>query len=205
MNDPGAIGVNAISSDASRTDADQRRLPGEPGMWMFVAGDMLVFSFFFLVYAYYAAQSPVLYAAGRQSLDQTLGLLNTFVLLTSSWLLFNALQRVRADDSRRATLYLLGTMILGLCFCAVKAREYYEKVASGIALTSNEFYTFYFMYTGIHLLHVVIGLSISFWVLAEILTGMRRNRIEYYLETFGTFWHFVDIIWVILFAMFYLI
>jgi nitric oxide reductase NorE protein len=182
--------------------AAARRLPGEAGVWVFIFGDLLMFGLFFLTYMAYRADDPALYRASQLQLNRGFGLFNTLLLLGSSLAVALAVQDARAAG-RRAPALILAAMACGAGFCAVKAVEYTEKIAAGITLNSNPFFMFYFAFTGIHLLHVLIGLGVLGFMLSKL--HARDAGTIGALEGGGAFWHLVDLLWVVLFALFYLV
>lgn len=184
-------------------ERDGRHLPGEEGVWLFILGDLIVFGLFFITFVIYRSWSPDLYAVSQREMNQAFGVANTLILLTSSWTLATAVDRLRKKSSGGAAL--IGISIgLGICFILVKIFEYREKIRAGITLNSNEFYTFYYMFTGTHLLHVMLGVG----VLGYLFAVSRRDRVNpsdiRTIEGGASFWHLVDILWIVLFALFYL-
>lgn len=180
-----------------------RHLPGEEGVWLFILGDLIVFGLFFVTFVVYRSWSPDLYATSQRGMNQALGIANTLILLTSSWTLATATDRLRQKSSGASAL--IGISIgLGISFILVKIFEYSEKVRAGITLNTNEFHTFYYMFTGIHLLHVVLGVG----VLCYLFAVSRRDALTpgdiSTIEGGASFWHLVDILWIVLFALFYL-
>jgi nitric oxide reductase NorE protein len=184
--------------------AEARRIPGEPGIWVLIGGDMLAFSLFFLVFAYYRGQQPVLFAQSHATLNGAIGLANTIILLTSSLFVALGVRRVRAARSGGAALFR-GGLVCGGLFAALKVIEYAEKIAHGITPLSDDFYMYYFAFTGIHLAHVLIGsagLIFMGAVAARRPPSAARTMI---VECGALFWHLVDLLWIMLFALFYLV
>lgn len=181
-----------------------RKMPGEEGIWIFIFGDLLVFAVFFLTYLYYRAQNPLLYDEAQQHLTAAYGLINTLLLLTSSWFVAQAVNAVRRGEVPLARKLIAGGMAFGFGFVGVKIVEYSEKFAAGITVITNDFFMFYFMYTGIHLLHVFVGLGVLFFLFS---LTRRENAAEQIgsFESGGAFWHLVDLLWIILFALLYLV
>jgi nitric oxide reductase NorE protein len=179
-------------------------LPGEPGVWVFIGGDMVVFALFFVTFVWYRADDVPLYAAGQATLDQLYGALNTFLLLTSSWCVALAVDSARAGRADAARRSFGAAFACGAGFVAIKYFEYGEKIAAGFGLNTNDFYMFYFMLTGIHLLHVAIGMGVLAFMWhssrARPLDGVQVRT----LECGASFWHMVDILWIVLFALLYL-
>jgi len=196
--------VKSLSEpDIPGETATGRRMPGEEGVWIFIFGDLIVFGLFFLTYLYYRAGDPGLYRESQVQLNAGLGLLNTLLLLTSSWFVAQAVQAVRRNRLRAASALIAGGFSLGVGFVIIKIIEYHEKISAGINVVSNEFFMFYFMYTGIHLLHVFIGLG----VLTFLFLLSRKEAAADHINSFesgGAFWHLVDLLWVVLFALLYL-
>lgn len=180
------------------------RVPGEAGIWVVVIGDMLIFGLFFATFAFYRAQNVELYVLSQKSLSQASGIVNTILLLTSSWFAALALNAARNDARKGARILFSLAFLCALGFVIVKVFEYAAKIDAGITLNTNEFYIFYFMLTGIHLLHVLIGLG----VLAYASHRAGRAKLDAddisALESCAIFWHLVDILWIVLFAIFYM-
>ena len=176
-------------------NAEQQFDSGKLGMWLFLATEVLLFGGLFVAYAVYRANHPEIFVYAHQFLDKTWGGINTLVLVTSGWLAAIAVQRQRSARSPRPAL--TGAMLLGAVFLCVKAIEYAQKFDAGIGIETNTFWTLYFLMTGFHALHVVLGiviLAIVCW----------KDSLEN-LETGTAFWHMVDIIWVILYPLIYLL
>jgi nitric oxide reductase NorE protein len=151
------------------SSATERRLPAEAGLWAFVIGDMLLFGVLFNVHAFQRRQHLEQFRAAQGALDAHFGLANTLLLLTSSWCVALALRSVRRRR-RQAVAWIASAMGCGVAFCALKAVEYTREVRLGFTPTTNEFYMSYYMLTGLHLLHVVVGIGVLL-VLALIAQG----------------------------------
>ena len=193
-------------SDAHDTSAVRaRRVPGEEGIWVFVLGDMTVFALFFATFMYSRGKNHAVFARDHATLHVAPGTVNTVLLLSSSLLVVLAVQRVFAGRRVGAWRLIAGALCCGAGFVAVKAVEWTQLFAARKTVGSGEFYSYYFMFTGIHLLHVLIGLA----VLSRLIAVMRRTEFTEkqarLCETGGIFWHMVDLLWVVLFALFYLV
>ncbi len=171
-------------------------LPGNPIMWVLIISELLVFSAFFVLYAWTRSAQPELFSNSQSRLNPVVAGINTLVLLTSGLCVAMALQ-VLAESRRRARLWLAATMGLGLVFCVIKFLEYASKVELGIYPETNAFFGFYYGLTAFHYAHVLFGLillALVSWKLSE------EN-----LETVAAFWHLVDLIWVLLYPLLYLL
>jgi nitric oxide reductase NorE protein len=186
--------------------AKARHVPGEVGIWIFVLSDLLLeFSTIFGYFLYARSADPGLFAQGRATLNQSLGLLNTLILLTSSMCV--ALGILELRDSRRseaARLFAWGRM-LGFAFVVVKIVEYGEKFHAGLTPVTNAFYMYYFVATGFHLLHVLIGIFVLSLVVDRARQATPRPDERRSAEVAATFWHMVDLVWIILFPLLYLV
>jgi nitric oxide reductase NorE protein len=180
-------------------------VPGEYGVWALIFGDFAVFGFFFITYSYYRSQDVALYVASQQTMHGALGLTNTLLLLTSSWLVAVGVQRAKDGNTTRGAWLISGALLCGLGFCLIKALDYHASIQAGIGLTTNEFYIFYFMFTGIHLVHVLIGMGVLLFMRSVISRQAPLSKSDISaLQSCGIFWHLVDILWVFLFALFYI-
>lgn len=192
-----------MSSIAGGGSCATGRIPGEAGIWFFVAGDLLVFSVFFILIALGQKEHAAVFDASRAQLDMWVGVLNTVLLLTGSWFVAIGVARCRAGlgGSRAFTLGIL----CGLGFVANKSVEWGGKISAGLSPATNDFYMFFFVFTGIHLLHVLVGLAVLLVVRASSRRpsiGVRELRT---IESGALFWHLVDLLWVVLFALLYLL
>lgn len=180
-------------------------LPGETGTWVFVGGEAVVFPLFFSIFIHDFGVDPALFRASQAHLNQTVGVLNTIVLLSSSWLVATAVEAARRDKGPIASACFAAAVTCGLGFCVIKFFEYREKLDAGITVTTNAFWTFYFMYTGIHLLHVLIGLGVLTYLMRLSRSGVFDSRRLSHIESGASYWHLVDVLWIGLFALLYLV
>jgi nitric oxide reductase NorE protein len=180
------------------------RLPGDSGVWTFIIADMGAFALFFLIFTVGRVSAPALFEQSRQHLDINLGLFNTLILLTSSLFMVRAVEAARAGVRAAVIRNLALTMLIGSGFAVTKIIEYAAKAHAGIGLTTNEFFTYYFVFTGIHFLHFLIGIG----ALAMMLVKARRDaldaKFQTWIESVGCYWHMVDLLWIMLFPMIYL-
>lgn len=185
------------ASDTSPRPAPQ--VPGEVGLWIFVLGDMSIFGAFFAVFARELAADRAGFVVAAGELHPDIGVVNTLVLLVSSYLVVLAL-RARADHPSSA--WLTGAIACGAVFIASKALEYSIELGAGNSPADGTFFTFYYVMTGVHLLHVVIGMCL-------LAVWRRRARAGQppsvrYREGAAVYWHMVDLLWLVIFALLYL-
>ncbi len=178
--------------------------PGTSGIWTFVFIDMVVFAILFLVFVTEKFRLPEIFRTSQAQLNPEIGLVGTFLLLTSSWAVARSIHHVRVGNGRIARLELEIAIVLGLAFVANKFNEYADKFAHGLTPVTNGFFTFYFLITFLHFLHVIGGLLFlshcRLRMAGELGTANYRKKIE----NTGHFWHFVDMLWLFIFPMFYL-
>ena len=182
-----------------------RHLPGEEGLWVFIGGDLVVFSLFFGLFLYYRAQNPAMFEQSHVALNRGLGLLNTLVLLTSSLFVATAVTNARKGLHARAGRLLIAAIACGIVFGVTKVFEYSAKFKAGIVFDTNDFFMFYFMLTGIHMVHVAFATSVLFYLWAQTRGAVRGTNYVSVMEAGGVFWHLVDLLWVVLFALLYLL
>lgn len=179
-----------------------RRFPGQAAMWFFVIGDLWIFACYFACYVFDRGQSPDLFLLGQYSLNLGLGAFNTILLLTSSLLVALCVEAVRANTVARARYLLLLGGGCGVVFLMVKALEWYGKISTGLPAGAGEYFLYYFMFTGLHFLHVSLGLVILTLVYRE-LTHAKQPQVDF-VESGAIYWHLVDLLWIIIFALLYL-
>lgn len=180
------------------------RIPGDSGVWVFIFADMCAFAVFFLLFSVGRMAQPALYEASRRQLDLRMGLANTLILLTSGAFMASAVRQARADDWLRARRHITLAMAVGSLFALSKAAEWGAKFHHGISLTTNEFFTYYFVFTGIHFLHFVLGLGVLIMLRARCGGALPQADKLRWIEAGGAYWHMVDLLWIVLFAMLYL-
>lgn len=182
-----------------------KRLPGEEGVWVFILGDMMVFSLFFLVFLYYRNLDIPTFTASQSLLNLNYGAINTILLLTSSWFVVLGLHAARkAKSSLAAKLFSLA-FCCGIGFAIIKYVEWSEKIQAGHTLTSNDFFMYYYMFTGIHFLHLIIGMGVLAFLVIKARAGQCAADDVHVYESGGAYWHMVDLLWIVLFPLLYLV
>ena len=180
-------------------------LPGEEGVWVFIGGDLVMFTLLFVVFLDMRADQLAVFTEGRAQLNQDWGLVNTLLMLTSSWFVATAIQAARRQLVAVTVRCFAGALACGLGFWIVKGFEYGEKLSAGMTITTNDFFMLYFIYTGLHLLHVTIGMGVLAGLIAYSRSGDFGPTKLRNLESGASFWHLVDLLWIVLFALLYLV
>jgi nitric oxide reductase NorE protein len=172
-------------------------LPGDPMIWVLIFSELAVFGLLLGAFAVARAVNPSVFLAGQELLDPPLAAVNTLVLVTSGWAAARGALAARQHAVSACRLWLTLAIGLGGSFVAIKLVEYASEVAAGAGLETSTFFTLYFLLTGFHLLHVVLGMV----MLALVLRGAKSVAVE----TVTSFWHMVDLVWVAMFPIIYLV
>jgi nitric oxide reductase NorE protein len=188
----------AATRPAAGTD---RFVPGQPDMWAFVLFEAFVFTAYFAVYVFSRAQSPDLFRASQATLDLRVGAFHTLVLLTGSLCVARGVQAARGGAYRTATTNVLLTVLCGAVFLVAKVREWAAAIERGFTFTTDSFFSFYYFLTAIHFLHLSIGFVVLAVAVRELRDPARRS--QEVVETCATYWHTIDFLWVLLFALLY--
>ena len=206
-------------------DMEQQREASSLGMWVFLMTEVMFFGGLFLAYLVYRTTYPEAFAAGSSTLNVPLGAINTAVLIGSSFTMAMAVWAAQVGKKRLIQIFLVLTMILGTVFLGIKAVEYHEKWVhhhipgqyfqfhendpdSGHPVNPRNVQIYFFLYfgmTGMHALHMIIGMGLMAWLLAGAMKGKYGPDYHTPIENGGLYWHFVDIVWIFLFPMLYLI
>ncbi len=197
--------MSAAIAEPRTTTAVQLRLPGDQDVWVFIAAELLMFGAFFVAYIVNRAGDVALYNNAQQTLDRGLGVLNTLFLITSSWAVASAVAAARQNRLAVVPRRLALGIALGLAFIVVKAVEYTARIKAGYTMLSNDFFMFYYCLTGIHLLHVFVGSTILLVCWNNARSGRYGPANMKGLETGASYWHMVDLLWIFLFPLLYLL
>ncbi|RAV08097.1 cytochrome c oxidase subunit 3 family protein [Mycolicibacterium sp. GF69] len=181
----------------------KRSVPGQPDMWLFVLFEALLFTGYFSVYLALRTQNEDLFLQSQADLDLRIGVFNTIVLLTSSWAIAQCVRAARENSYRSAVTYAVVTAGLGMVFVISKVLEWIHEIRMGNTFTSDEFFQHYFFLTSLHCIHVLIGFIVLGVVIYQLKSSARRS--QELVETGATYWHTVDFLWVMIFAMLYIV
>jgi nitric oxide reductase NorE protein len=200
--------TNGVAAPAARPAGRERRwIPGEVGIWAFILVDLSVFGGYYGVFMVLRATQPEIFLAGSQALSPTHGAVNTFFMLTASLFVALAVQHLRAGRADTARRLLTGAGVCGAAFIVNKPIEWVGQLLAGHGPHQDEFFQLYFLLTGIHLLHVCAAMIVVGLLrrkCTEVIGTPTRKQARY-LENGASYWHLVDLIWMVLFALFYLV
>lgn len=181
------------------------KLPGDLAMWFFILAELTVFAIFFIGFAIAEHQSPELFRQGKQQLHQSAGLINTVALITSSLFVALALAQMHLNKGKKAALLLITANLIALIYIVVKVWEYVALFSQGITIETNTFFTLYFLITMFHLMHVLLGMVILIYIAKRAVSGAYDNGEISGFESGASYWHMVDLLWIILFPLIYVI
>lgn len=180
-----------------------RAVPGQPDMWAFVLFETLVFTGYFGFYLFSRGRNPELFLHSQAHLDLRVGVFNTLVLLLSSWSVARCVQSARAGAYRAALRDVFITATFALLFLVGKVFEWARLAHAGNGIDSNDFFMYYFFLTGIHFVHLLIGFVVLGVIVYQLWSPARRS--QEIIETGATYWHTVDFLWVLIFALLYVV
>lgn len=194
----------ALASIGPRPAA-ARRLPGDSGVWLFIAADTFMFGLFFSSFMFERLKNVELFNRSQQALSPTVGALNTLFLLAGSWFVVLAVSAAKQRMEQAVVNCLSLGLVCGGAFAVSKLFEYGAKFAAGLSVVTNDYYLFYFVLTGVHFLHLCIGLVVLAILRGRAKTGVGDERFLRWLESGACYWHMVDLLWIILFPLLYLV
>ena len=183
------------------TAAPDRFVTGQPDMWAFVLFESLLFTAYFTVYVIRRTWSVELFLQSQAHLDLRVGGFNTLVLLASSWSVARCVQAARERSFRAALTNAFLTMLFGVVFLVSKVLEWAREIDQGFTFTTNEFFSFYYFLTALHFLHLLIGFVFLGVVVYQLWSPARRS--QELVETGATYWHTIDLLWIVIFALLY--
>ena len=186
-------------------DPAQAREAATLGLWTFLATEVLLFGGLFTTYVVYRIRYPQMFYEDHLKLDRVLGAVNTLILICSSLTVAMGIAAIRQGKVRLLRWYLVLTILLAAGFLGIKAVEYSDKFAHGIHPGTDIFFSLYFMLTGLHGLHVIAGMAVLGAVAVLAGGGMFSERYHTPVELSGLYWHFVDLVWIYLFPLLYLV
>jgi cytochrome c oxidase subunit 3 len=198
-------------------DMEQQVDAAKLGVWLFLATEILMFGGLFVGYIIFHGLYPEMFAEGASHLNWKLGALNTVVLLSSSFTMAAGVHYAQARQKEKCVRMLAITILCGFIFMIVKYFEYTGKIHHGLVpgkFFSAEnaehanlalYFGFYFLMTGLHGSHVIVGIGLIFWVLLRARKGEFDGEWYAPVEGVGLFWHLVDLIWIYLFPLLYLV
>jgi len=199
------IGWKLFILSPTSTRDEPRLLPGDLAIWFFIFMELLVFAIFFVIYSIKRIQNVELFNKYQLTLNSESGALNTLILITSSYFVVRAVNAIRQDNLNGCIRWLYAAIGGGTCFLVIKTFEYYDKFTHGINMSTNTFYMFYLSLTMFHFLHVILGMIILYAIVFKAKRGFYSKDNHIGIETGAVYWHMVDLVWIVLFPLVYVI
>jgi nitric oxide reductase NorE protein len=193
------------ASASSVSSSSIKSLPGEQGVWVFILIDMSFFCVIFASFVHERAAAADIFFRSQRLLSVHLGLINTVLLLTSSWIVALATSAAPSRPRRNIRSMFGIAALCGGVFTAIKIAEYMSLIGAGISMMTNDFFMFYFFISGIHLVHVLAGMVVLVIVVRKRGDEALLERERKSLDSAASYWHMVDLLWVLIFPMLYLV
>lgn len=182
----------------------EKKLPGDLAMWFFILAELSVFAIFFIGFAVAEQLNSQMFTDGKALLHPTAGLINTLALITSSLFVALSLGAVHKNNNRLTVRYLVTALLIACIYLVVKLWEYQLLFAQGIDIETNTFFTLYFLITFFHFMHVLLGMVILIFMTIKATKDQYQGNISGF-ESGASYWHMVDMLWIILFPLIYVI
>ncbi|MDI1332271.1 MULTISPECIES: cytochrome c oxidase subunit 3 [Pseudomonas] len=194
-----------MSTSAESAGVLRRHLPGDLAMWFFILAELSVFAILIVVFAVTQALKPQMFSESRLLLNTSTGLAMTLSLLTAGLFAALAQEQVRHSRPRHGAVFLLMALLAASVYVVLKLTEYRHLLASGLGMEHNTFFTLYWILTGFHFLHVLLGMVILGWLAERCRRGLYDASKRSGFESGVLYWHMVDLIWVMLFPLVYVL
>jgi len=186
-------------------EKEPKLLPGDLAIWFFIFMELFVFFVAFISYAVMRSKNVEMFNEYQLTLNTELGAANTILLITSSYFVVRAIHAIKLDDTKACAFWLYSALAGGAGFLILKSFEYYDKFSHGINLETNTFYFFYLSLTMFHFLHVILGMIILLFIAIKVQRGGYGAKNHVGIESGASYWHMVDLVWIILFPLVYII
>lgn len=181
------------------------QLPGDLAIWIFIFAELLVFGIFFIGYTIVRSQNIDLFNELQPTLNAQIGAINTVLLISSSYFVVRSIRAIDVHNINKSAIWMLLAIVCSCMFLVFKSHEFYGKFSTGISLSTNIFYMFYLSLTFFHYLHVILGLVILVALWVNIRAGRYTADSKHGLESGAAYWHMVDLVWIVMFPLVYVI
>jgi nitric oxide reductase NorE protein len=186
-------------TDTKKLEIDKFEPTGGYLIWIVIFIEFITFAIALIFFKLNALETPEIFHNSGMQLNKTIGFLNTIILLTSGFFMAEAIRFLKLQHIKKYKKYVFMTVVLGLTFIVLKSFEYYTKFSHQISFETNLFYTYYFMLTGFHLIHILFGIVL----LTYFYFTTKQQKLED-IEATASFWHMCDLIWLLIFPIIYL-
>lgn len=205
---PFCVLVNGVIMDVENQPISTKSIFYPPGgilIWFLII--LEIFAFLGGIFAFLSYRSDELeeFVKGRNMLNPLLGTINTIVLISSGYFIANAVHQLRSNDTKSSSSSTLKSLLLGILFLGIKSTEYYLKLSHGIGMDYSMFFSFYWMLTGFHFVHVLFGVGLLIYARIAIKKNTYSSKNMLDVESIATYWHLCDLIWILIFPILYLV
>ena len=197
--------MQVIKLTTATTQKEPKLLPGDLAIWFFIFMELLVFAAAFISYSIMRLKNVEMFNEYQLTLNKEFGAINTLLLISSSYFVIRAIHAIKVDDVKGCTKWLYSALGGGVGFLILKSFEYYDKFSHGIDLSTNTFYFFYLSLTMFHFLHVILGMLILLFIVIKNQRGGYSAKNHVGIESGASYWHMVDLVWIVLFPLVYII
>ncbi|MCW3173897.1 cytochrome c oxidase subunit 3 family protein [Shewanella subflava] len=188
----------------SNATAPETRLPGDIAMWFVIMMELTVFALFFIGFAVMKRLEPQMFAQGQEIIHISIGLACTISLLISSYFVALALDAAKCGDNPKVGKHIIASLCFAFIYLIAKSYEYSLLVNAGFSLSTNDFFTLYFLITAFHFMHVVLGCGILFYLYKQSRKHFYSTNENQGFEAAATYWHMVDLVWILVFFLIYI-
>ncbi len=178
---------------------------GNFAIWFLIFIELTEFAFFFIVFLIGKSHYPQLFYQGPTQLNTLAGMSNTLILISGSFFVARAVSAIKKDQRRQTILFLWLTFVMGAAYCVIKIWEYQWNIQSGFDSSSNYFFGVYYYLTFNHFVHVLMAMFVILWVVIGMHLGNYNARHHATLESAGLYWHMIDLVWIIIFPLLYVL
>ncbi len=179
--------------------------PGGILVWFLIILEIFTFLGAALIFLYYRKLEPEAFADYKSALSPLVGTINTIVLITSGYLIANAVVRLRWNQHEKSARFMRWSIVLGIVFLVIKGTEFYFKIDSGHGFEYNTFFTLYWLMTGFHFIHVLFGVGLLSYMYIAIKRKKYDSSNYFDVEASAAYWHMCDLIWILIFPILYLL
>lgn len=174
-------------------------------VWVLIYAELTEFALFFVIFLAAKIHNPEIFAEGPSRLSITAGMLNTLVLITSSFFVANAVAAIKTGNKKACLTWLWLCLLAGATYCGIKGWEYFQNESNGVSLRTDIFNSLYYYITFNHFLHVLIGMCTIFWVTLSTHFNVYSSKNHEGLESAALYWHMIDLAWIIIFPILYVL
>ena len=204
LSDAGAVAPTS-SAISQSVISQSKNIPGNMAVWVLIYAELSEFALFFIIFLFARAYNQELFSEGPSQLNMLAGLTNTVILLTSSYFVARAVRAMQSGDQRTCVRWLCLTLLAGAAYCGVKGWEYYWNEAAGFNARTDLFFSSYYYLTFNHLLHVLIGMCVILFATIRTQCGHYDQIDHEGLECAACYWHMIDLAWIIIFPLLYVL